>query len=149
VFSFFRRKPSLTDAQKIKLADGIAGILEVQLVMVPEPDRRLKDEAGKFRKKALGYIYGCIDAILTMKGHDMSDTSIGIPISFHVLKRLFPSEDAAKSLDYLVCNVKDPTIAVGMMTGGQQTVDFHNGKFKGSSMPMGLARFLLKGDDLD
>jgi hypothetical protein len=140
----FSRKRSLTDGKKMELANAIAAILEVQLVMVTDAERHLQDQEGNFNKKALGYVHGCVDAIVTSKGYDMSDAEIGMPITFHVLRRLFPTEDPAKSLEYLVQNQRDEMIGVGMMAGGQQTVDFRNGKFKDSSVPMGLARFLLE-----
>jgi hypothetical protein len=147
LFSFFKRKPTLTDVKRRELVEAIAGLLAVQLAVVPEADRKLKDSTGKFRKKALGYVHGCTDAIVTTKGYEMSDTEIGMPITLHVLRQLFPKEDAAKSLEYLVANQRDQTVGVGMMIGGQQTVDFLNGKWRAGGAAMGLARILLKGDD--
>jgi hypothetical protein len=146
VFSFLRRKRTLTDEQKFDLIRSFVGMLEVQLVLVPETDRRLKDEAGNFRKKALGYVLGWIDAVLTMMGQSVGDASVALPIAFQVLKRLFPGEDPSKTLDYFLANQSDATITLGMMTGGQQVVDYGKGKWKGGGGPMGLARFLLKGD---
>ena len=90
--------------------------------------------------RALGYIYGFIDAALRTIGQDMADNAVGIPITFQVLRRLFPGSEH-EYLEFLKENIgKDATIMAAVMYGGQQYIDFNNGK---------LARANGIGEDID
>lgn len=136
VFSFFRRKRRLTEQQQFKFIDAIATMLELQLAAVGPNAMNPAIE-----RKALGYVYGFIDAALRTVGRDMSDRSIGVPITYHVLRRLFAGrEDGYIAL--LSDGVgKDQLMMAGVMYGGQQYIDFNNGKL---AAPMGLARMHLE-----
>lgn len=75
----------------------------------------------------------------------MSDVEIGPPITFHVLRKLFPdrgADDARRYMEFLIHNMRDQVVAMGMMVGGQQFLDYFNKKFDG--VAMGLARFILE-----
>ncbi len=116
IWNPFRRK-TLSDAQKADFAEAIAGLLSIQLVMVG--DKTIESEAGGPKPKAIGYVYGFVDAVLRTKGWDMVDLDIGIPVTFHVLRRLWPGKEQ-EYLTFLVEHLKDPNVLVGCLHGGQQ-----------------------------
>lgn len=108
--------------------------------MVAVGNRSIEDVAGNINPRALAYIYGFIDAALRTIGQDMSDESIGIPVTFHVLRRVFPGREE-KYLTYLVDRMgTDQAVTLAAVTGGQQYIDFNNEKLPA---PMGLARYIL------
>jgi hypothetical protein len=136
----FGKKKTFDDTRKDGFAEGLAGLLECQLVVVP--GNSLNDAKGQINRKAIGYVYGYVDCALRCMGQDMSDVSVGVPILFQVFRRLFPGNEETYT-SFLIEHIHDPVITLGMMTGGQQYVDFIKPGRKG--VPMGLARFLLDG----
>ena len=64
-------------------------------------DRSAENAEGKVTARAPGYIYGFIDAARRGIEHDMSDKSIGIPITFHALRRILPGREE-RNAQYLV-----------------------------------------------
>ena len=79
------------DAAKSRFADVIARQLEIQLELtggVP-----INDGAGYPKRKAIGYVYGYVDAALRSIGKDMYDTSIGVPVTFQVIRKLWPGRE--------------------------------------------------------
>ncbi len=53
----------------------------------------------------------------------MADTSIGVPVTFHILRKLWPGQEN-KYLDYLKNNLRsDEALMAGLMHGGQQFID--------------------------
>jgi len=66
----FSRKNSWDDATKLKFATAIAGVLEHQILVAGSAS--IEDEQGYPKRKALGYVYGYIDAALRVKGQDMA-----------------------------------------------------------------------------
>ncbi len=140
MFGFFKKKRSFDDTQKSKFVEAISGMLETQKIVVG--NRSIEDSEGCLNRKAIGYIYGFIDAALTTIGQDMSDTTIGVPITFHVLDRLFPGQ-GNKYTQFLIDRMgKDPEVTLGAQHGGQQYIDFTKPGCKGASM--GFARFILE-----
>jgi hypothetical protein len=87
--------------------------------------------------RALGYIYGWTDAFLRVRGWDMADTVIGMPVLFHVFRRLWPGHED-QLIDFLVDHLRDDVVMAGMMYGGQQYLDWSNQKLS----PIGLAKCL-------
>jgi hypothetical protein len=72
----------------------------------------------------------------------MADASIGVPVTFHILRKLWPGKEN-EYLDYLKNNLRsDEALLAGTMHGGQQFVDYMIKRKDGA--PMGLARFLLE-----
>jgi hypothetical protein len=137
---FLKRHDIFDDEKKAKFVEAIAAMLEIQLV----PVRHLSIESpdGQLNGKALGYIYGFIDAALRAVGQDMSETEVGIPVTFQVLRRVFPGREE-KYLAYLADHMgTDEAVTLGAMAGGQQYLDFNAGKLSAS---MGLARAILNG----
>jgi len=136
----FGRKKSFDDDKKDEFVKGIASMLEIQLVVVPNR-RSLNDTKGRINRRAIGYVYGFVDCALRSTGQDMSDAAVGVPIMFQVLRHLFPGHERAYT-DFLIKQSQDPEVIHGMMNGGQQYADFSKPNRKGA--PMGLARFLLE-----
>jgi hypothetical protein len=134
----FRRK-TLSDVQKDAFAEAIAEMLKIQLIAVGE--KTIDSDAGGPKPKAIGYVYGYVDAVLRTKGWDMADTEIGIPITFHVLRRLWPGKEREYT-DFLAEHLSDPVVAAGCMHGGQQYVDSLKAENSGN-VQMGLARYIL------
>jgi hypothetical protein len=145
----FSRKNSWDDAKKLKFATAIAGMMERQLLVAGNAS--IEDEQGYPKRKALGYVYGYIDASLRLKGQDIKDMSIGPPIIYQVIRKLWPQR-VNEYMDFLAKNlVSDELMHVGIMHGVQQCLDYRNGKFRsgvrfGSAEPMGLALFMLDPD---
>jgi hypothetical protein len=140
---FFSRKKTLDDAVKLGLAEAIA----VQLMLQKNTagaHAAIDDKNGHPKLRALGYVYGYIDAALRTDGHDMADTSIGAPITYHVLRRLWPDR-VNDCMRALLANLRtDQQMMAAIMHGGQQCLDFRKPGVSG--VPMDLARFLIEGD---
>jgi hypothetical protein len=139
---FFRKKKQLfDDEQKRKFADAIAGMLETQLTCTGKR-LSIEDGAGHLNRKAIGYIRGYTCCALRSKGFDDSDPSISVPIIFHILRRLFPSREAAY-MKFLIDHQRDELVLFGDVAGGQQFADFMKPDRQGD-VPMGLARFITE-----
>jgi hypothetical protein len=141
-----RRKPqdkiSFDDAKMMKFIEAVSQILAIQKVVAAGCS--IEDDKGRINRKAIGYVYGFIDATLRSIGQDMSNASIGVPITYQVLRHLFPGREE-KYTKFLVDNIgKDNCVMLGVMHGGQQFVDF--GKPENKGTPMGFARYLVEGD---
>lgn len=130
-----------TDDEKITFADAFTGRLELQKIAALELfNASMDDEHGNPKRKALGYIYGWIDAALDHYGHDMSDMEIGVPVLYRVLYNLFPQRAIAYMNVLIDAHKTDPVMRVGIMHGGQQFLDYSRPNHVGG--PMGLARFM-------
>ena len=138
----FGRKHRFDDAAKIQFATAIAEMLEMQMTVAA--GKLIVDDQGHLKRKALGYVYGYIDAALRVRGQDMADMSIGVPITFQVIRRLWP-DHVNECMDFLAKNLTtDALLNGGMMHGGQQYVDYSQPGTSG--VAMGLARFMIAGD---
>ena len=138
----FSRTDRFDDAAKLQFVTTIAEMLRLQMIVTA--GKSIEDEQGRLKRKALGYVYGYIDAALRAKGHDMADTSIGVPITFQVIRKLWP-DHVNECMDFLAKNLTtDALLNFGMMHGGQQYLDYS--KPGTSGVPMGLARFMIEGD---
>jgi hypothetical protein len=62
----FRRKKKFDDAAKIEFASAIAEMLEMQKFVAGEAS--IEDQNGQPKRKAIGYVYGYIDAALRSIG---------------------------------------------------------------------------------
>jgi hypothetical protein len=139
----FSKKKRLDDAAKLGLAEAIA----LQLIAQKKtagPSATIDDNNGHPKHRALGYVYGYIEAALRANGHDMADTAIGAPITYHVLRRLWPDR-VNDCMRVLLGNLRtDQQMIAAIVHGGQQCLEFRKPGVSGA--PMGLARFLLEGD---
>ena len=127
------------DKIKLQLQETITSLLALRLFILPNP--QIEGVNGNINKKALGYIYGHIDAFLRTRGYDMADSEMSIPLTFHVLRKLFPDGNATRYMEFLIDNLTDPIVTLGCMAGGQQYLDYRK---PNSGSPMGLARFILE-----
>jgi hypothetical protein len=130
------------DAAKIEFARNIAEMLQMQKTMAGKSS--IEDQTGCPKRKAIGYVYGYVDAALHSIGQDMADMSVGVPITYQVIRRLWPDR-VNEYMDFIAKNMhSDELMNIGMMHGGQQFLDYH--KPGVSDVPMGLARFMIEGD---
>ncbi|MGO9686545.1 MAG: hypothetical protein ACLPTZ_28885 [Beijerinckiaceae bacterium] len=138
----FGRKDRFDDAAKIQFATAVAEMLEMQMIVAA--GKSIEDDQGHLKRKAIGYVYGYIDAALRVRGQEMADMSIGVPITFQVIRRLWP-DHVNECMDFLAKNLTtDALLNVGMMHGGQQYLDYSKPEISG--VAMGLARFMIEGD---
>jgi hypothetical protein len=141
--NFLKRKRQFDDAAKLELAGILAQVLKAQMTVAAGIS--IEDEHGSPKRKALGYVYGFIDAALRVRGQDMADLSIGVPVTYQVIRALWP-ENVNKYMDFLVKNINsDALMITGVMHGGQQYLDYRKAGTAG--VPMGLARFIIEGDN--
>jgi hypothetical protein len=152
IFDIFKRKPAesvktqekhpFDDATRTKFIKAVSDMLAIQKVVAT--GYSIEDDKGRINRKAIGYVYGFIDAALRSIGQDMSDMSIGVPTTFQVLRHLFPGCEEKYGM-FLAENIgKDNFVMLGVMHGGQQYIDFSKPENKGA--PMGFARYLIEGD---
>ncbi len=83
-----KNKSSFGDPQKEQFVVAVSLILEAQLAAAGT-----SEISEPLELRALGYIYGFIDAARRTIGQDMADNSVGVPITFQVLRRLFPGSE--------------------------------------------------------
>jgi len=129
-----------TETEMLSYAELIAGPLNAQLDLAAKmggQGQRLDPNP-----RALGYVYGWTDAFLRVRGWDMADKAIGVPVLFHSFRRLWPGQEGTL-LAFIADHLRDSAVMAGMMHGGQQYLDWQNKKI---SAPMGLVRCL--GEDL-
>jgi hypothetical protein len=134
----FRRSTTLNDDQILAHAQQVAQQLDVQMRLMGLSSRPVTI-------RALGYVYGWTDAFLRTRGVDMADTTAGVPVLFHVFRRLWPEQEV-RLMDRIIGQLRDDTVMASIMHGGQQYVDWRNKKVP---YPTGLAQRILSGDDLD
>jgi len=141
----FKAPEPFDDAEKLRLVDMIAHLLNLQKMMAG--DASIENESGQPKRKALGYVYGFLNAALRARGQDMSDPSVGVPITFQVLLNLWPDR-AADYLAFLRENIHtDDLMMTGIMHGGQQYVEHVSRRKPGDTdAPMGLGIFMIEGD---
>lgn len=144
--NLFGRKATFDDAAKLEFASAIADMLELQRMMAGGSS--FEDASGNPKGRAIGYVYGYVDAALRTINQDMNDMSIGVPVLFHVIRKLWPDR-VNKYMLFLTKNLQsDGLIHIGMMHGGQQYLDFRKPENHGNAA-MGLARFMIEGDKSD
>jgi hypothetical protein len=114
-------------------------MLKLQPVAVGE--KTIESEAGGPKPKAIGYVYGFIDAVLRTKGWDMADLNIGVPIMYHVLRQLWPGRDR-EFLTFLIEHMSDPSVLAGCLHGGQQYLDSLKSD-NSQKVPMGLGLYIV------
>jgi hypothetical protein len=87
-----------------------------------------------------------VDSALTTLGQDTTDAAAGVPITWQVLRHLFPGREE-RYVEFLATNMgKDEAVTLGAMKGGQQYIDFVAKNRQDGGVAMGLARYLIEGD---
>jgi hypothetical protein len=99
--------------------------LNIQRVLIRKDEYFIEDQNGNINGKALGYVFGFLDAFLQAKGLDIRDDE-GQPTVLHLLARLFPAEAgrAGTFVMHLRGMSDDAEVMNGMMLGGKQAVEF-------------------------
>jgi hypothetical protein len=119
---FGKKTRHFDDAAKSEFATNLAEMLKLQIMMAGKST--IDDETGRPKRKALGYVYGYVDAALRTIGQDMADMSVGVPITFQVIRKLWPDR-ATEYMDFLAKNLRtDQLLNVGIVHGGQQYLDY-------------------------
>jgi hypothetical protein len=137
-------KNKFNEAARSEAIATLTIVLSVQVVCAPKIGQQgptpIENTEGKINKKAIGYIYGFIDAALQSRGIEITNLDVGLPIIYHVLRNLFPNHQE-KFVDFLMHHMDDEIVVLGMMEGGQQYNDF----LRDDGKPMGLAKFIYEG----
>jgi hypothetical protein len=131
----------LNDDQKIDFAKTIAEMLQVQLMMTPD-HCTIASEVGGPKPKAIGYVYGYVDAALRSKGWNMGDMEIGPPITYHVVRQLWPGNESEYS-DFLADHLSNLVVNAGILRGGQEYTDWLEKNEYSKGVPTGLAQYIL------
>jgi hypothetical protein len=140
----FRRKPRFDDAAKETLIKALSGMLELQKAAASS--HPIEDASGQINRKALGYVYGFVDSALITLGQDTTDAAVGVPITWQVLRHLFPGREE-RYVEFLATNMgNDEAVTLGAMKGGQQYIDFVAKRRNDGGVAMGFARYLIEGD---
>ena len=121
-----------TEPEMLTFAEQIAAPLNVQLDLA----EKMLGQGFDWNPRALGYVYGWTDAFLRVRGWDMADEAIGVPVLFHSFRSLSPGHEGTL-LAYMADHLSDGAVQAGIMHGGQQYLDWKNKKV---SAPVGLAR---------
>ncbi len=133
-------KNSFDNAAMSDVADGLSIVLLVQLAVAgigSVEATKIEIKTGCINRKAIGYIYGFIDCALQCRGEDITNLDVGLPIVFHVMRKLFPGHEQTY-IDFLMFHMEDEVVVLGMMSGGQEYNEFlHH-----SRPPFGLAKFI-------
>ena len=124
----------LSDAEKLEIVGVIADLLGFQLAFAD--DQTIEDPAGSPQAQSTRLCIRIDRRSPSCEGAGrMADISIGVPITFQVIRRLWPAH-VNKIMDYLVNNIgTDPLMMTGVMLGGQQYLDFV--KHGSDSTPLG------------
>src|SRR5262249_7707403 len=81
---FFRKQTPPFD--HAKLAAGVVGLLDMQMFGVKA---NFETQEG-VNRRAIGYVYGFVDATLQMVAKDIRNPAVGPPMLLTVLQLLFP-----------------------------------------------------------
>jgi hypothetical protein len=140
---FFSKRKTLDDAAKFALAEDIATQLIIQ-TKTAGPRATIDDSDGHPKRGPLGYVYGYIEAALRTHGHNAADTSIGAPITYHVLRRLWPDR-VNDCMRLLFNNLNtDQQMMAAIRYGEKQCLDYRRQGV--SDVPTGLAHLLIEGN---
>lgn len=132
------KREHFDDAAKNKFVDVVSIMLKAQVAASGRTSIDYSD--GTVNLRALGYIYGFIDAALRTIGEDMAELSGSVSVTFQVFRRLFPGNEQRYLEALIEALPKDAVLTIAVLHGGQQYLDFNNRQL---DVPMGLARIVL------
>jgi len=114
-----------TEQRFSKVAGVVVGLLKVQRAFINKDKFILTDKAGTVNGKALGYIFGMLDALLQHANLNIRDVE-GEAALHSVIARMFPAEagNVGTYVDYLKNIQSKPQITDGVMLGGRQATDW-------------------------
>jgi hypothetical protein len=107
------------------VADLVFKCLDMQRIFISKDEYFIEHQNGNINGKALGYVFGFLDACLQAKPLDIRDPE-GEATVLSLLARLFPAETARVGtfVMHLRGMSEDAEIMNGMMLGGKQAVEF-------------------------
>lgn len=116
----------LSTEQRFRIVVDIASeVLHAQRLFVDRATFCIADITGKINGKALGYVFGFLDALSQSSKLDIRDVE-GEAALHALLARLFP-EEVARTGTYVthLRNMRDdPEVMNGVMLGGKQATDW-------------------------
>ena len=100
-------------------------LLDGQRIFVSKEEFVIADRDGRINGKALGYLFGFLDALLQSARLDIRSSN-GEASVYSLLSRLFPAEVTMVGtyVHHLKTMSNDPEIMNGVMLGGKQAVDW-------------------------
>lgn len=131
---FFKKQTPRFD--HLEWATRVATLLEMHMF---GPAKANFETQEGVNRKAIGYVYGVVDATLQMIQEDIRDPAVGPPMLLAVFELLFP-ERSSYYTTFLLDNIaSDERMIAGALTGGKEYYDFIKRK-----MPLvGLTSTLL------
>ena len=114
-----------TEQRFRKVADITFGLLNVQRSFIDKNKFVITDKVGNVNGKALGYIFGMLDALLQQVNLDIRDIE-GEAVLHSVIARMFPAEigNVGTYVGRLKNMQSEPEIMNGVMLGGKQARDW-------------------------
>ena len=108
-----------------KVSDIAFELLDAQSFFIDKEKFVITDEAGTVNGKALGYIFGILDALLQYAKLDIRDIQ-GEAALHSLIARNFPAEvgKVGTYVGYLKNMQNEPEVMNGVMLGGQQATDW-------------------------
>jgi hypothetical protein len=119
----------LSKEQRFRKITDIALKLLDQPVYIDKQNFVLTDDAGNLNGKALGYIYGVLDAFSQWADLDIRDAE-GEAALYSLIARIFPAETskAGTYVGYLKNMRDEPEIMNGVMLGGTDLANWSRHK---------------------
>jgi hypothetical protein len=140
-WNLFGKPKCPSDSEMQSFAELISKPLELQLGLAAKmltAGRSNDPSLINPNPRALGYVYGWSDAFLRVRGWDMANTSVGVPVLFQVFRRLWPGQEG-QLINFVTDHLRDSSMMAGMMHGGQQYLDWKNQKLS----PTGLTQSVI------
>jgi hypothetical protein len=108
-----------------KITDIAFELLDPLSIFIDKQKFVLTDDAGNVNGKALGYIYGVLDAFSQWAKLDIRDAE-GEAAVYSLIARIFPAEvgKVGTYLDYLKNTQNEPEIMNGVMLGGRDLTNW-------------------------
>ena len=118
--------PDLSKEQRFrKIGDIAVGLLKVQRSFIDKDKFVIADKAGNVNGKALGYVFGMLDALLQYAALDIRDIA-GEAALHSVIARMFPAEvvNVGTYFGRLKNVESELEITNGIMLGRKQATDW-------------------------
>jgi hypothetical protein len=122
--------PDLSKEERFgKITDIAFELLDPQSVFIDKQKFLLTDDAGNVNRKALGYIYGVLDAFSQWANLDIRDIE-GEAALHSLIARIFPAEVAKVGtyVGYLKNMQSEPELMNGVMLGGTDLANWSRHK---------------------
>ena len=114
-----------TEQRFRKVADIAVGLLNVQRSFIDRDKFVITDKVGNVNGKALGYVFGMLEALLQHANLDIRGIE-GEAALHSVIARMFPAEvgNVGTYVDRLKNIQSEPEIMNGVTLGGKQATDW-------------------------